>query len=148
MDLFRTLIVVVADVELARSIAASFGPAGENMWNTALSANGVYPSAYFISTGQIPSEFAVLMPYQAWEMWDGEWKRTQSTLGEPVEIYNLAIAQGVVCTQEQVDQLFANCDITDQEPFTAMSRLGVQIINTELVSELHTTELRPNETRT
>jgi hypothetical protein len=132
MDIFRTLIVASASVELAREIAASFGPAGEGMWQTALSANGVYPSTHFISTGYVPEEFVVLLPYQAWEYWDGAWKRTQKTLGNPVELYNLATAQGVVCTQADIDTLFTTSDITDQQPFVAMDRLGVKFISLEV----------------
>ena len=133
MDIFRTLIVPANQVELARSIAASFGSAGEGMWTTPLSSTGLFPATHYISTGYIPEEFAYMVPEQFWEQdEEGNWLETGSTEGNPVAVYEAAVAGGVECSLADVEGLFAAADVTEQEPFTAMGRLGVQIINEEV----------------
>jgi hypothetical protein len=114
MDIFRTLIVKANDVVLARDIAASFGKSGEGMWTTPLSSAGLYPATHYISSGFIPPEFAYLIT-------------------DAQALYDIAVEQGVVCTLEQVEQLVADSDVTEEEPFAAMARLGLMmIINEEI----------------
>jgi hypothetical protein len=128
-DIFRTLIVPTANVELARAIAASFGSGGVGMWTTPLSADGKDPATYYISSGYVPPDYSYLVPCQWWEQDEkGNWVMTGSEPGDPVAVYHAATSQGVKCTQEDVDALFAVADVTTQEPFTAMGRLGVQIV--------------------
>ena len=134
MDIFRTLIVPAASVDLARAIATSFGPGGEGMWTTPLSADGLDPATHYISTGYVPPEYGYLVPLQVWaQNEDGSWVMVASEPGNPVAVYNAATAQGVACTQADVDALFAAADVTEQEPFVAMGRLGVKIIQAEEV---------------
>ena len=134
MDIFRTLIVPAANVNLARAIATSFGPGGEGMWITPLSASGLAPATHYISTGYVPPEYGYLVPLQVWEVdEDGDWVLVASEPGDPVAVYEAATAQGVVCTQADVNALFAAADVTEQEPFVAMGRLGVKIIQAEEV---------------
>lgn len=129
-DIFRTLIVPTANVELARQIAASFGPGGAGMWTTPLSATGAEPASHYISSGGIPAGFAHLVPLQTWmQEQDGTWVMTGSEPGDPVAVYNHCVEAGVACTQADVDALFAAADVTEQEPFTAMGRLGIMICN-------------------
>lgn len=128
-DIFRTMIVNEQNAQLVRDIAASFGPGGEGMWTTPLSADGLEPASHYISTGYIPPEFAYLVPFQTWAQdEDGAWIMTSSEPGDPVSVYNLAVEEGIICTQDEVDDLFANSDVTDQDPFIAMGRVGVQIV--------------------
>lgn len=130
MDIFRTLIVPANQVELARSIAASFGTGGEGMWTTPLSSTGLFPATHYISTGYIPPEFAYMVPEQFWEMdEEGNWVETGSTEGNAVAVYEAAVAGGVECSLADVEGLFAVADVTEQEPFTAMGRLNLQIVN-------------------
>lgn len=128
-DAFRTMIVPTANVELAREIAASFGPGGANMWTTPLSADGNEPASHYISSGYVPAEFAYLVPCQTWEYVGDAWVETASEPGDPIAVYNLAVEAGIICTQDDIDDLFAAADVTAQEPFVAMGRLGVQIVN-------------------
>lgn len=129
-DIFRTLIVPAANVELARQIAASFGPGGEGMWTTPLSASGSDPATHYISSGYVPPEYGYLVPLQVWAQDEnGDWVLVGSEPGDSVAVYTAATAQGVVCTQADVDALFAAADVTEQEPFVAMGRLGLQIVN-------------------
>lgn len=134
-DIFRTLIVPAEHVELARSIAAAFGPGGEGMWTTPLAPENSNTATHYISSGFIPEEFAYMVPNQIWE-WvipegdgvDGSWQKTGEETGNPVAVYNLAVEKEIDCTQAQIDSLFATADVTQQEPFVAMKRLGVQIL--------------------
>lgn len=133
-DIFRTLIVPDSFVALARRIAASFGPDGEGMWTTPLAPPDTNTPTHYISSGYIPEEFVNMMPSKDWSLnEDGEWIVTSSTVGNPVLIYTLVTENGVECTQEDIDALFSFCDITAQEPFTAMSRLNLNIVNNEVI---------------
>jgi hypothetical protein len=135
--IFRTLIVPAASVQLARQIATSFGPDGEGMWITPLSASGLDPATHYISSGYVPPEYGYLVPLQVWAQYEygGDWVLVSSEPGDPVTVYTAATAQtdvervSVVCTQQDIDNLFATVDVTEQEPFVAMGRLGLTIIN-------------------
>ena len=105
------------------------------MWTTPLSANGLDPASHYISSGFVPPEFAYMVPCQTWEQdEDGVWTLVSSEPGDPVAVYEAASAAGVTCTQAEVDALFAAADVTVQEPFVAMGRLGLTIINPPLDS--------------
>ena len=55
MDIFATLIVTAANVEQARTIAATF-TGGEGMFTSELSATGNAPATHYISSGYMPEE--------------------------------------------------------------------------------------------
>ena len=134
MDIFRTLVVPASQVDLARAIAASFGPGGDGMFTTPLSASGLDPASHYISSGFVPEQFAYMVPLQVWEQNEtGDWVLVSTEPGDPVAVYQAASEAGVVTTQAEVDALFAAADVTAQEPFVAMGRLNVQIINPVLV---------------
>lgn len=129
-DAFRTLIVPAAAAPLVREIAASFGPGGVGMFTTPLSATGLDPASHYISSGFVPEAFAYMVPCQTWETdEDGAWVLVSSEPGDPVAVYQAATEAGVICTQADVDALFASADVTAQEPFVAMGRLNLQIVN-------------------
>lgn len=129
-DVFRTLIVTASNAPLAREIAASFGSGGSGMWTTPLSPSGLMPATHYISTGYIPPEFANLAPLQVWNFDETEtWVMVSSEPGNPVAVYEAATQAGVVCAQDDVDEVFSSSDVTTQDPFVAMGRLGVQIIH-------------------
>jgi hypothetical protein len=108
------MIVQADDVVLAKNIASSLGSGSENMWIRPLSSTGLYPATHYISSGFIPPEFAYL-------------------LIDAQAFYEDAIEQGVSCTLAQAEQLVANSDVTEEEPFVAMARLGLILINEEMV---------------
>lgn len=129
MDIYRTLIVTADSAPLAREIAASFGPGGVGMWTTPLSSDGAEPATHFISSGYIPPEFAYMVPSQTWAMDEnGDWIMTGSDPGDPLAVYEAATAQGVVTTLADVEAVFATADVTDEEPFAAMGRMGLKIV--------------------
>lgn len=113
MDIFRTLIVTADSAPLAREIAASFGPGGKGMWTTPLSADGLEPASHYISSGYIPEQFA-------------------SLLTDAAAVHQAAVAQGVICTLAEVEAVLATSDVSEDEPFAAMARLGLMIVNPPL----------------
>jgi hypothetical protein len=131
---FRTLITTAATTPLARDIAATLSPtAGQNMWLTGLSATGSAPATHYVSTGLISPEFAMLVPEQMWEQdANGDWVQTGSSPGDPVLCYQMCIAGGLTVTQAQVNAVYAAADVTEQEPFTAFARLGLQMVQEPL----------------
>ena len=122
----RCLIVPAAEVELARQISAALaGPSGEGMWITPLSPTGAEPATHFISAGLISHEFAHMVPEQVWEQVDGAWTQTGSTPGNPEAVHAACAAAGMEVTLAQVLAVFDAADVTEQEPFVAMARLGL-----------------------
>jgi hypothetical protein len=131
-DLFRTLLVAAQDAPLARQIAAGFGPGGEGMWITPLSADGTDPATHYISTGYIPAEFVSLAPNTTWEQdEDGQWVQTGYYPGDADTVHAYATQAGISCTLEDVEGVFSRADCSEQEPFVAMGRMGVQIVQPE-----------------
>lgn len=110
---FKTMIINASIAEQARALAEQLSPSAKGMWTTPLSATGSYPATHYISTGMIGLEFASM----------------------------LESAQGLVEGAGQLDvsidlataeYLLSNADISDEEPFIAMERLGLQMINEEV----------------
>ena len=130
MDNFRTLILPAAVTPLARQIAATLSPAGIGMWTTGLSPTGAEPATHYISTGLISPEFAHMVPEQTWEQVDGAWTQTSSTPGNPEAVTEACTAAGMEVALAQVEAVFAVADVTEQEPFTAMGRLGLVLVQT------------------
>jgi hypothetical protein len=129
MDIFRTLILPANVTPLAQEIAATLSPGGVGMWTTDLSATGSEPATHYISTGFIPPDFAHMVPEQFWiQDEEGAWIQTGSEPGNPVAVYEACVAAGMTVTLEQIEAIFAVADVTEQEPFVAMSRLGVMIV--------------------
>ena len=129
-DEYRNLIVPASQVDLARAVAASFGPGGIGMWTTPLSATGADPASHYISSGFVPEQFAYMVPCQTWETnEDGAWVLVSTEPGDPVAVYTAASEAGVICTKAEVNALFTAADVTAQEPYVAMGRLGLAIVN-------------------
>ena len=131
---FRTLIVTAADAPLARSIAVTLSPeGGKQMWIAGLSADGSEPATHFVSTGAISPEFAVLMPSQTWEQDEnGTWTMTDSVPGDAEMLHGLCVAAGMTVTLQDIESVFTASDVTEQEPGVALTRLGLQAVQSEL----------------
>ena len=135
-DQFATLIIAAQDAPLAREIAAAFGPGGQGMWTTPLSADGLEPVdnpqgvTHYISSGFIPAEFVSFAPSTTWTQdKDNNWIDTDHYPGDASAVYAYASANGVSCTLEDVEGVFNRSDCSAQEPFTAMGRMGLMIVN-------------------
>jgi hypothetical protein len=122
----RCMIVQDTYAPLARALAVGLaGPSGDRMWVTPLSASGNLPATHWITEGVISDEFAALMPL--WKVAE-DGTLTQVSTGTADAVYAQAQALGVSVTLAQINALFAHCDITTQEPFAAMARKGLQMV--------------------
>ena len=127
-DIFRTLIVPAAEVDTARAIAA-VTPGGEGMWTAGLSASGAAPATHYISTGWIPEGWQAMVPSQTWEQdANGDWVQVGSTPGDPMLVLAMSQAAGLPYTLADILDVFAVADVTDQDPFVALGRTGLQIV--------------------
>jgi hypothetical protein len=129
-DQFSTLIVTAADAPLARQIAAAFGPGGSGMWTTPLSADGQEPATHYISSGYIPAEFVSLAPCTTWGVDEnGDLVQTAHYPGDAATVHAYASQAGITATLADIEGVFSRSDVSEQEPFTAMGRMGLTIIN-------------------
>ena len=144
-DVFRTMIITAADAPLVRSIADMFAGSPQHMWQTGLSADGRSPATHYIATGYVPEGYQVMAPWQEWE-WQqpdpdqpGAWVMTFSYPGRPDIVWQACqqpISEDdpsprVPCTLEEVEMAFTRSDMTSQDPWVAMGRLGLQIVQPE-----------------
>lgn len=128
MDTFATLIISASDASLARQIASSFGTGGDGMWTTGLGQTDQI--THYISSGYIPEEFVSLAPSARWEQDDtGVWVQTDYYPGDASAVYAYASQAGIECTLQDIEGIFSRSDCSGQEPFVAMNRLGLKIIN-------------------
>ena len=137
-DVFRTMIITAADAPLVRSIADMFAGSPQHMWQTGLSADGKEPATHYIATGYVPEGYQVMAPWQEWEQnpKTGEWVMTFSYPGRPDIVWQACqqpISEDdpsprVPCTLEEVEGAFQRSDMTSQDPWVAMGRLGLQIV--------------------
>ena len=125
----RTFIVPAAVVDMARAMCVGLaGPAGDGMFTTELSATGSDPVTHYISSGQISDEMAALLPCTTV---DAEGIATTAP-GMPSAVPALAAKAGITTTLAQIKALYASIDVSDQEPFAAMARLGLKIVRVPL----------------
>jgi len=132
--IFRTLIIAAEDQALTSTISETLGgTGGTNMWLTGLSADGAEPATHYIATGLIGEEFAAMVPCATWEHVDGVWTQTDYVPGNAA-LVSMACAQaGVEVTQAEVEAIYSRSDVTAQEPFVAMARLGLALVQPETV---------------
>ena len=146
-DVFRSMILVAADAPLIRDIADMFAGSPQHMWQTGLSADGKEPATHYIATGYVPEGYQVMAPWQEWE-WQqpdpdqpGAWVMTFSYPGRPDIVWQACqqpISEDdpsprVPCTLAQVEGAFQRSDMTSQDPWVALGRLGLQIVQPEPV---------------
>ena len=120
----RTLIVPANQVELARSLCAALAaPAGEGMFNTPLSATGLYPATHYISAGLIEEQFAAILPLDVPATEDAEAQRIP---GYP-EAVLASLPEGYepVPTLAEVETLFKAISVSDKEPLAQIDAMGL-----------------------
>ena len=135
METFRTMIVTEADAPLARQLAAGIDPAhSSGMWTTALaSADAPTVPTHYISTGFVAEAFASVLPLAEWayEQPDpeqpGTWTRTGYLPGNPAAVAESAgkADPPIVVTTEEVEALYLASDVTTEDPWVALGRLGL-----------------------
>jgi hypothetical protein len=131
---FRTMIVPDSVVATVRALADSFGPSASGMWTTPLSATGDLPTTYWISSGMIGDDFAAVMPFSHYD--DSEPPVWVTDPYDPAAFVALCEASGV--TPPPVDEIMAIMSVVDvsaQEPFVAMARMGLVMVSSTLTPE-------------
>ena len=154
------MIITAADAPLIRDIADMFAGSPQHMWQTGLSTDGKAPATHYIATGYVPEGYQAMAPWQEWE-WqqpdpnapDGEWVMTFSYAGRPDIVWQ-ACQQPipdsdppepkVPCTLAQVEGAFQRSDMTSQDPWVALGRLGLQIVQPEPMPEPVPQEIDPD----
>lgn len=130
-DIFRTILVPADQADLARTIAATLDPAhSQGMFETPLSPTGTEPATHFISTGMIGEGFAALIPLATWAQQGDppEWVRTSYDPGKPAVTAAMCAKAELEVTEAQVKALYAAADVTAEDPWTALGRLNLRIV--------------------
>lgn len=131
----RVLIVPAAFQTLAQGLceAMAEGDAGKGMFATALSADGQEPVTHYISSGGLAQEFADILPLTtvtpATE--PGEPDVITTRPGNVAVVETRAAQAGITLPAGTIAALFSAIDVSEQEPFAAMARLGIKLIEGE-----------------
>ena len=122
--LHRTMIVPDSIVAIARALADNFGPASSGMWTTPLSPTGNLPATHWISTGFVGDDFAAVLPLSHFV--DGVWVTEPY---DPAAFIALCATYGIAAPAvEQITAIMGTVDVSDQQPFAAMERLGLMLV--------------------
>lgn len=123
-----TIILPAAAQALAQGLCqAAAGEAGAGMFTTGLSATGEAPATHFISSGAVEAKFADILPLGTVTTVD-EVPTVERTSGDLAAVVQLAADAGVAVDLDTVGGLFAALDVTAQDPFSAMARLGLRLL--------------------
>ena len=132
----RTIIVPAAFQQLAQGLceAAAEGDAGKGMFTTGLSADGTAPATHYMSSGYIFDDFAALLPLTTVEPSTeaGEPDTVTERPSNVPVVEGLAAQAGIDLPPGTIAALFAAIDVSEQEPFTALTRLGLKITQPEV----------------
>ena len=128
-EVFRTIIILAGPAIKARALGASLSPAGAGMYLTGLSPGGTGEPTHYISSGWIGEDFASLIPLTTFDE-DGI---PTTTPGQPAILLGAAKqrAEGAGITLNvtlaQVQAILDTSDVTEQDPFVAIARLGLML---------------------
>ena len=123
-----TIILPAAAQALAQGLCvAAAGEAGAGMFTTGLSATGEAPATHFISSGAVESKFAAILPIGTVTTVD-EVETVTRSAGDVAAVIQLAKDAGQTVDAKTIGGLFAALDVTAQDPFVAMERLGLQLV--------------------
>jgi len=126
---FRTMLVPAEQVVLARSICSAVAPSGgSGMFSTGLSPTGEPPASFYVSTGYLDEQFALLMPLKDYSTGTETTTATILSSGYVDSVVTLCQQAGFSTTAEEVALLFATSDVTTEEPFSAFARLGLNLV--------------------
>ena len=129
----RTIIIPASVQPNARALCKGLaGVAGDGMFTTGLSATGKAPATHYISSGPISHDMTVLLPCKRVSK-DKDGKAVVTTApGMPDAVPALATKAGISTTKTKITALYAAIDVSDQPPFEAMARLGLQVVQVPL----------------
>jgi hypothetical protein len=110
----RTLILPASITPDCRQLSEALsGPAGAGMWTTGLSADGASPATHFISSGMISEEFAAM-------------------IADPAVMFAACESAGLPVTLAQCQSILGAADVSEDEPFAALTRLNLKLIQAKL----------------
>ena len=126
---FRTIVIPASVAVNARNLCKGLAPgSGDGMFLTGLSATGNAPATHYVSSGTISDEMAALLPCKTVTK-DAEGNDVITTApGMPEAAPDLAAKAKISTTKAKITALYAAIDVSDQPPFVAMARLGLQIV--------------------
>jgi hypothetical protein len=146
MDVYRNLIIPADQAPLARLIAETLDPVNcQGMFTTGLSPTGDEPATHYISSGGISEGFAALVPFTVWAQ-EGDppqWVEVSHNPGHPAKTFELCLQAGLEVTLEAIEVLYASADVTAENPWAAMARMGLQLVRQPVPEP--TTELRATD---
>ena len=130
---FRTIVIPASVAVNARNLCKGLAPgSGDGMFLTGLSATGNAPATHYVSSGTISDEMAALLPCKTVTK-DAEGNDVITTSpGMPAAVPALATKAGLSTTKAKITTLYASIDVSDQPPFEAMARLGLQMVQVPL----------------
>ena len=131
----RAMIVPAAFQALAQGLCEAMAErdAGKGMFTTGLSPNGEAPATHYISSGGIAPEFADILPLTTVTPTTepGEPDVITTQPGNVSVVETMAAQAGITLPAGTIAALFSAIDVSDQEPFVAMARLGLQITQSQ-----------------
>lgn len=129
----RTIVIPASVATNARALCKGLaGVAGDGMFLTGLSPTGNVPITHYISSGPISTDMAALLPCKTVTQ-DKDGKDIITTApGMPEAVPDLAAKAKISTTKAKITALYASIDVSDQPPFEAMARLGLQIVQVPL----------------
>lgn len=131
MTIYTNLTIVLpkAAQALAQGLCvAAAGEAGAGMFTTGLNATGKGEATHYISSGPIEDTFADMLPLTTIEIVREEAVATK-TAGNIAAVLGIVESTGSGVPESTITNLFAQLDVSEQPPFTAMARLGLQVIS-------------------
>ena len=130
---FRTFLIPSAHVQLARDLASAISPENASgMFTTALTDG--QSVTHYISTGIVSDAFAQPLPLTTWAQdEEGNWVQVSHWPGMPEAIAQMAaqLDPPFNVTAAQIAAAFDASDISEQEPFVAMARMGLSLHSAE-----------------
>jgi hypothetical protein len=129
----RTIIIPASVQPNARALCKGLaGVAGDGMFVTGLSATGNAPATHYVSSGPISEDMAALLPCKTVTQ-DNDGKDIITPApGMPDAVPALAAKAKISTTKTKITALYAAIDVSDQPPFEAMARMGLQIVQVPL----------------
>ena len=130
MNLYTNLTIILpaAAQALAQGLCvAAAGEAGAGMFTTGLSATGKAPATHFISSGAVEAKFADILPLSTITTVD-EVETVERSASDVAAVIQLAKDAGQTVDAKTIGGLFAALDVSEQPPFVAMARLGLQLV--------------------
>ena len=126
----RVIIVPAAFQQLAQGLceAAAEGDAGKGMFTTGLSATGETPATHYTSSGYIEQQFADLLPLTTLD----EEGSASTRPGNVGFVEALAAQAGLSVPEGVIGAMLAAVDVTELEPFAAMDRLGLKLVQEQI----------------